>query len=747
MAAKTIDPDAGSIGVGVTIARAGDAPRETGNSKLEGVDSNLKAALEMAQAGIPVFPMRVFKTGDKWSKKPAIKGWRSKATTDPEVIEAWARADPTRVFGIELEAAGLIVIDCDRHREDADGCSAFNQLVEANGGITSVPMTISSGGGLHVYFRQPAVLIGCPVRTGLPPGIDVKGAGGNIVVPGSRRPDGAEWRAFDGKPLLAHAYGNGLPVIPEWLEKLARKVERPDPEPGRRAGRQTNGNRERAYATAALDRQCREIAGVSANSGRNQKLNAGAFGLGRMVARGWIDGTKVTEALQDAAAMCGLVKDDGVVAVRATIASGLAAGLKEPCRDLPQNPSPRSTCKGSSKTPGAKPNDENDWRAKLQKTDAGKIIANVNNALVVLENDPDVVDCFAYDEMSRTVMMARAIGGPPHERRPATDVDITDLQRWLQIDGNVRISKETVAQAMERQAAASSYHPIRDHLLSLRWDGKPRLQTWLSQYLGAEPGPYSAGIGMMFMLSMMARIFDPGCKVDHMLILEGGQGTLKSTACRVLAGAEYFSDNLPDLADKDSSQHLRGKWIIEVAEMHSFDRAQTALLKSFLTRQEERYRPSYGRLEVFEPRQCVFIGTTNKETYLHDETGARRFWPVKTGTIDIAALGRDRDQLLAEAVFKFNNGTQWWPDPAFEREHIKPQQEDRYEADPWEDRVRDHVNFLVRTTIDEIARAIGIETPKIGTSDQRRIALVLTTLGWKRGKREAGTGKRHWVRG
>jgi predicted P-loop ATPase len=311
-----------------------------------------------------------------------------------------------------------------------------------------------------------------------------------------------------------------------------------------------------------------------------------------------------------------------------------------------------------------------------------------------------------------------------------------------------------VYQAIEIHAKSASYHPLRDHLSALRWDGIARLDTWLTAYLGVPETEYSRKVGAMWMISAVARAFQPGCKVDYMLVLEGAQSAQKSTACKVL-GREWFSDTLPqdNLGSKDTSQHLRGKWIVELAEMRALFKNGSSTLKDFITRQVESYRPSYGRADVYEPRQCVLIGTINKRQYFSDETGNRRYWPVRTGEILINELERDRDQIWAEAVRRYRSGEPWYPNRDFEAQYIKPEQDARFEQDAWEECVsawsqtagRSEGGPVKRATIMEIANeALKLDMPKLGRAEQNRIRKIITRLGWHQNGPRGNNGERYW---
>ena len=300
-------------------------------------------------------------------------------------------------------------------------------------------------------------------------------------------------------------------------------------------------------------------------------------------------------------------------------------------------------------------------------------------------------------------------------------------------------SQDLYDQVIGDIAHQNKYHPVLEYLGALVWDGVSRLRGWLAHYLGADQTHYSEEIGKAFFLSLVARIFIPGCKQDYMLILEGPQGAQKSMACEIISG-KWFSDNLPDVRDhKDVSQHLKGKWLIEVSELSAMGRAETSTLKAFITRTTERYRPSYGRLEVIQPRQCVFVGTTNVSV-LKDSTGGRRFWPLKVGLMNLEALRNDRDQLFAEAVHLFKSGAKWWPERDFEITFIKPEQDIRMMTDPWCEPVGVYLKNKDKVTVYMVAReALGMEGVRIDMRSCYRISEALTLLGWEK-KKSHGVG-------
>jgi predicted P-loop ATPase len=301
--------------------------------------------------------------------------------------------------------------------------------------------------------------------------------------------------------------------------------------------------------------------------------------------------------------------------------------------------------------------------------DKGVPVANTANAMTAIRSSQAWRGVFAFDRMASKVMLLNHVPEVTGRHRndfkprPLTDADVVKAQEWLQHNGFPTIRKEAVGDAISAVAEERAFDPLEDRLRSLIWDGVPRIERWLLDYCGAsisdtQPETYIKAVGRCWLISAAARALSPGCKVDSALVLVGPQGIGKSTAGRIL-GYSWFSDALPPVHSKDASDHLRGVWLVEFGEMATASRADVEELKAFITRTVERFRPAYGRLEVEYPRRNVFFGTSNRDAFLKDETGNRRFWPVEVTKIDALRLMADRNQIWAEAVHAFDSGQQW----------------------------------------------------------------------------------------
>lgn len=281
-----------------------------------------------------------------------------------------------------------------------------------------------------------------------------------------------------------------------------------------------------------------------------------------------------------------------------------------------------------------------DWQNRLVKNQYGAPKACVENALVALECAPEWQGVLHFDQSALKIIAKQR---PPWDSRDAPfvwrDEDDIRTAAWLQRQA-IMVTKEIAGQAVQTVARESSFHPIREYLKALVWDGRPRIDDWLTSYLGAEPSEYARGVGPKWLIGAVARILRPGCKNDTCLVLEGPQGILKSTVLRVL-GEPWFTDEIADLGTKDAALQVRGIWIIELAELDAMGRPEASRTKAFMSRSIDRYRPPYGRHTIEVPRESVFAGTVNHDGYLKDETGGRRFWPILCGVIKIEELRRD----------------------------------------------------------------------------------------------------------
>ena len=310
-------------------------------------------------------------------------------------------------------------------------------------------------------------------------------------------------------------------------------------------------------------------------------------------------------------------------------------------------------------------NKQPDWTDKLILDKDSKIVANLANLILILREAPKWKGVLAYDEFNaRVVIRKRPPWGDELPDSPWTDHHESLARVWFQSE-KINPSAGDVGRAVQAAARHNPFHPVRDYFDSLVWDGMPRLDRWLVTHLHTEDSEYVRAIGPRYLISSVARIYQPGEKVDHVLVLEGPQGRQKSEALRILAvNDSWFTDRLSHVASKDAVLEIAGVLIVELAEMDVLTKATSSAIKAFLTRRRDRFRPPYGKHAIALPRQCVFAATINPPAsgrYLKDPTGARRFWPLACrGTIDRDGLKTARDQLWAEAVHRYKAGACWW---------------------------------------------------------------------------------------
>jgi predicted P-loop ATPase len=341
------------------------------------------------------------------------------------------------------------------------------------------------------------------------------------------------------------------------------------------------------------------------------------------------------------------------------------------------------------------------WTSRLIPAANGGYVGSEYNVLQALRYAPEVQGLVRFNEFALEVEFTSE--APWRVTRAGdrwTEADDTLAAAWLQSEGIKVRGRSIVADCIQVVACDRPYHPVREYLLSLKWDGKWRLATWLHQYLGANGSlEYLSAIGRKFLMSAVARILHPGCQADHILVLEGLQGLGKTSVARALAvQPEWFAGSLPDVHSKDAPLQLAGRWIIEIAELKAVRVGQLEAVKSFLSETIDTFRPPYARRSAQFPRQCVFLGTTNETEYLRDRTGNRRFWPVRVARIDLTAILRERHQLWAEAVQCVKDGEQWHLTQA-EAEMAKTEQAERVPQSELDLAVAD---YLSRETGNEV---------------------------------------------
>lgn len=367
---------------------------------------------------------------------------------------------------------------------------------------------------------------------------------------------------------------------------------------------------------------------------------------------------------------------------------------------------------------------ESEWENELDRVDGtNKLLNNANNVALLLCNTEDWKGRVWYDLFSEDLKC---------DNHTWTDRDTTQVQRWLQrTQGLKTITKATIDDGIKMAGEEQRINVLTDYLDNLVWDPESQIgiNCWLTDYFGVKDTPLNRAFGRAWLVSAVARAFEPGCQVDHCLIFEGNQGIGKSTALRMLAGDVFYAQfNVANLADKEAYDRCRGKWILEFSELGAIRTNRAESVKAFMSSVGDHYRKAYDRHATTVKRTCVFAGTTNETHYLEDDTGNRRYWPVRCRWASADKIKRDRDQLWAHAVHIYRTEHMWHLTPEMEK-LAKAAQAARIEIDAWTEAVQKYVATHADVSLAEIMEH-GLDKPHYTPKDTQRLGRLLRAIGW-----------------
>jgi predicted P-loop ATPase len=691
----------------------------------------LAAALAYAARGWAVFPLHTIVDGrcscgtvdcSDAGKHPRVRRGLKEATRDRAKIEAWfGPGAPAANVGLATGAvSGVTVLDVDIG-EGKRGAETWAELVKEQGEPETLTARTGSG-GMHLFFRYNSALK--TASNVLGPGVDCRNDGGYIVAPPSLHRSGGVY-AWEHEAPLAD-----LPA------HLTKKKE-------------ARSKKERAAPHYTLPQVAAMLAVVPADDrdlwravgiilGRTFNRSDEAWDVYNEWSATWDGkpGRNHDETMRQAFYEISQQETEQELSLGTIIKLAREHGWGGRGGDN------MALLQGDANATSV-------WEALVLEPN-GRFVANtIANAALLLHSQLSRHGALLWwDTFSRRVLLKR-VGGAAEE---VEDAHVLDWAARLQMDEQThRLKLETMQQAVNLIAHQNENDSVRQVLDGFVWDGVPRLDQLLPLGFGTAADEYTAAAGANLLVAATARQYRPGAKVDTMPVFEGGQGILKSTALRALFGDPWFSDSLQHFDNEHFARQLRGKVCFEVADLSQIHKADVERVKQLLTTQIDRYRDPYARREIEVPRRCVFVGTTNEDAgYLKDQTGNRRFIPVRCGTINLPWLTEHREQLWAEAVALFRAGREWWQYP---KEQTEREQEERREQHGIEEKVldwsADEKNALIThvRALDVGERVLDLKVAQLHTGVNKQIAGALRRAGWVAlGQTTVGKAPGRWYR-